>query len=948
MALYACTTSRWGVACLALGLVTSVGAEEAGLVVYDSVGKGEFQFGGVIAARSEANIEGWLLPAPRANPGMLEMFRRRDRQPAPDLVPWAGEFVGKYLISAIQALRMSDDRRLEYAVRDTVHQLLSLQDEDGYLGPWPKEERLLGHWDLWGHYHIMLALLMWHERTGDPAALAASRRMADLVCDVYLDTGRRVLDAGAPEMNMAIIHSLGWLYRLTAEPRYLRMMRHIEADFGGAGDYFRMGLEGVEFYRTPRPRWESLHDIQGLVELYRITGDERYRQSFVNTWRSIAHRDIHPSGAFSTGEQAIGNPYGDGAIETCCTIAWVALSEDMLRLTGDPEVAEYLDLAFWNAILGAQHPTGRWWTYDTPMNGSRAASAHQIVFQARPGTPELNCCSVNGPRGLGMMTEWAIMVAQDEVVVNTYAPVRAALSLPGNRAVSLTVDSDYPVGGAVRITVDSDGSPLTLALRIPTWTVHPQVEVNGTPVDAEPGQYCRISRAWAALDTVDLTLDMNWRVWPGELGRSGTAAVYRGPLLMAFDAHYNEIDVPNLPPLDLDALAPEPAALDSSPLGPLTAYRLTATDGTAVTLVDYASAGAYGTPYAAWLPALHGSPAPFHLVRPLPGSTVPSAPVRFEWVGYPRAKGNTLYRIEVARDEAFTDLVASADGIAGPRVTLTDGLSAGGVYYWRVVASNEASDRVNEGGPWAFRVDPSLPPDPDAAVQELAVGPKGLLVGSDLAGSAAPDYGTLVEVRDVAPCQGPDGTATGALRFNGETSMVTYAVPSWPEENYSLSLWVRPGDCSEDRLHQIFSAWVRPMDDPLRVYLRQGTLAAGWEAYGQGAATPPIELAVGAWVHVAAVKEGGELILYVDGEEVGRTQAPPWVQSLATGFAIGGNPRYTGGNEHFRGDLARLAFYARALGPDEVTQAASLEGMLPTLSPPMGRAPSSSGLPSSE
>jgi hypothetical protein len=67
-----------------------------------------FKFGGVIGERVEANIDNWLLRAPVANPGMLEMFRARDRQPAPSLVPWAGEFAGKYLISCVQALRMSD------------------------------------------------------------------------------------------------------------------------------------------------------------------------------------------------------------------------------------------------------------------------------------------------------------------------------------------------------------------------------------------------------------------------------------------------------------------------------------------------------------------------------------------------------------------------------------------------------------------------------------------------------------------------------------------------------------------------------------------------------------------------------------------------------------------------------------------------------------------------
>ena len=70
--------------------------------------------------------------------------------------------------------------------------LISLQAEDGYLGPWPKDSRLMGMaanaykkqqtWDAWGHYHAMLGLLLWHEETGDRAALACVVQIADLFC----------------------------------------------------------------------------------------------------------------------------------------------------------------------------------------------------------------------------------------------------------------------------------------------------------------------------------------------------------------------------------------------------------------------------------------------------------------------------------------------------------------------------------------------------------------------------------------------------------------------------------------------------------------------------------------------------------------------------------------------------------------------------------------------
>jgi DUF1680 family protein len=124
----------------------------------------------------------------------------------------------------------------------------------------------------------MLGLMMWYEHTGDKQAAVAVHRIADLVCNTCLDTGFRVINAGSEEMNMGIIHSMAQLYRKTGNPRYLRMVEEVLKDFEKAGDYYRTGLAGKEYFRTPRPRWESLHSLEGLVELYRITGDPSYRQ----------------------------------------------------------------------------------------------------------------------------------------------------------------------------------------------------------------------------------------------------------------------------------------------------------------------------------------------------------------------------------------------------------------------------------------------------------------------------------------------------------------------------------------------------------------------------------------------------------------------------------------------------------------------------------------------
>lgn len=601
----------------AVASACSLSAADKGALLFQSLPLARYHFEGLVGERIDANVNQWIIPAPVANPGMIQMFHLRDRQPAPKLVPWAGEFAGKYLISAIQAVRMRDRQDLRERVARVVQDLIASQASDGYLGPFPEAIRLKTNWDLWGHYHCMLGLLMWHEETGDDAALQACRRAADLMCATFLGGAMRVADAGSPEMNMAVIHGLGRLYRAARDPRYLQLMHEIEKDWESAGDYLRTALAGVEFYKTPKPRWESLHDLQGLLELFRITGDERYARAFAHHWRSILRHDRRNTGGFSSGEQATGNPYAPTAIETCCTTAWIALSIDMLQLTGEAAVADELELSTFNAGLGAQHPSGRWWTYDTPMDGVREASAHSIVFQARAGAPELNCCSVNGPRCLGALSEWAVMKTPDGLALNYYGPGGFQGKLSDHTPVALEIDSDYPISGRVLIRVEPLVSRrFTLRLRIPAWSQNSSVRVNNIPVrNIEPGRYIELQRQWRGGDRIALDLDLPLRAVAGAREAAGRVSLYRGPLLLAYDQQINSFDEDDLPKLELNRLSEakeiyrRPAADNGQPLKPWFVIEVPAENRRSVRLCDFASAGASGARYRSWLPAVDPPPS---------------------------------------------------------------------------------------------------------------------------------------------------------------------------------------------------------------------------------------------------------------------------------------------------------------------------------------------------
>ncbi len=918
-------------------------AEEVGALVMDRAHDAEFRFGGPMGERVDANVREWLLVAPEANPGMLEMFRLRDTKPTPDLVPWAGEFVGKYLMSAIQACRMTDDPALRPYVESVIDELLTLQADDGYLGPFPKEERLLGHWDLWGHYHILLALLMWHEDTGDERVLDCARRIADLICDTYLDAERRPIDAGSHEMNLSVIHALTWLHRVSGEERYRRMADVIVEDWESAGDYYRTGVAGVDFHLTPRPRWESLGSLQGLLELHRVTGDATYRDAMLQHWRSIRDHDRHPSGAYSTREQSVGNPYSEGAIETCCTTAWMALTVDALRATGDPRIADELELSTWNSMLGSQHPSGRWWTYDTPMNGVRKASAHDIVFQARHGAPELNCCSVNAPRGLGMLSEWAVMLDGDGPVVNYYGPMAADFALRDGTKVSLAQETSFPADGDVALTLRLDEpTRFALRLRIPAWSGTTTVRVNGEEIEqasgggalrgyevvnaVAPGTYLRLEREWKDGDAIEVTLDLSIRVLSGALARDGNACVYAGPLLLALDQKRNPdldlTDDQSLPRLDVTGPRPEPIPVDDAErFAPLALYRA-ATEGSDLTLCDFASAGAYGTRYRAWIPARNTGPAGFTLRRPRANERIPEGPCVFEWDAWKgSAAADARYHLQVARDAAFRFLVADAPGLDSGRYILEESLKEGEIH-WRVIAENSNGKLLNTGGARKAIVDPTLPPASAEWLEALRPGADALLLASPLDGDGEPTRGTLESAAGVEPAADRDGREGGAVALSGEGSMLVYALPFFPEDDYTFLARARPEGLPTDRLQQIVSCWTAGMDDPLRVCFSGDALFGRIEAGGTFG-TEGVPAANGEWIHVAVVKEGPELRLFVNGARV-RVCAAPWSLSSSTRkLAIGGNPAYTGANECFRGRVDDLFFYARALTDDEIAQAYS-------------------------
>ena len=194
-----------------------------------------------------------------------------------------------------------------------------------------------------------------------------------------------------------------------------------------------------------------------------------------------------------------------------------------------------------------------------------------------------------------------------------------------------------------------------------------------------------------------------------------------------------------------------------------------------------------------------------------------------------------------------------------------------------------------------------------------------MLTEAPLRGDVTPTYGKLVETKGWQAAAGPEGVADRSIAPDGKAGMVKYAISRFPEEEFSVAVWVSITELPERRMGQIFSAWAGGQDDPLRLTVENGKLNARIESRCGSCQTPAVSIEPGKWHHVAAVKQDCRLTLYVNGRRAGGTTlAPVMTTSVARNFALGGNPNYTAQSEYLAAKMADLRFFGRVLSAEEL------------------------------
>lgn len=482
---------------------------------------------------------------------LVEPFRSRTESHR-----WQSEFWGKWIQGAIASYRYTRDAELYEIIKQGAEGLMATQTPDGYIGNYAPEYQLQ-QWDVWGRKYSTLGLLAWYDLSGDKRALKAARGVIDhLMTQVGPQATAIAMTGNYFGMaSCSILEPVVYLYQRTNDKRYLEFANYIAEQLNAPeGPQLLDRADKPVARRFPHPEvwwsrenghkaYEMMSCYEGLLEMYKLTGEKKYLEAVEKTVETIIEQEINIAGSGSAFECWYGGKERQTqptyhTMETCVTFTWMQLCNRLLQVTHNPQLADKLEQTMYNALMASLRADGGQISKYSPLEGMRSPGESQCEMN-------INCCNANGPRAFALIPQAMYHLqsqeAGDIVYVNLYAPSETTLALSGKKApkVTFTQKTDYPVGGRIEIEVTPEkAATFMLSLRIPMWSALDRVKatVNGEELKVDAYGWLPITREWKAGDKITLELDMRGRV----VEQNNYQAIVRGPVTLARDSRFGD------------------------------------------------------------------------------------------------------------------------------------------------------------------------------------------------------------------------------------------------------------------------------------------------------------------------------------------------------------------------------------------------------------------------
>lgn len=487
-----------------------------------------------------------------------------------------GDFY-KWMEACVYIYAINKDEKILAELDEIIDVIGKAQEDDGYLhthvqinksGRW----RVITDHELYNSGHLIQGALIHYRVTGKTNWLDLAIKHADYLYTVFEPREERLCRFGFnPSQIMALVE----LYRTTENKKYLQLadifvsMRgtasmdlHETVPYWFTGDQIQNKTPLREEVQAVGHAVTGMYLWSGAADVYAETGDKEIIEALDRIWDSATNRKMYVTGALGQchhGAYDDKNMIHEGFIddylmpnstaynETCANISNAMFNWRLLGIKGESKYADVMETVLYNSAMVGISEDGKHYFYANPLrfnHGQREYSDHCDCTESPDREPyiECFCCPPNLVRTIAKVSGWAYSLSDNGVAVNIFGGNKLDTQLLDGSIIKLTQRTNYPWEGSVSITIDEcKKEAFEVLLRIPAWADSAKVAINGKDagVDVKPGEFVKLSREWAAGDTISLELPMSIDLIEGhpriEEVRN-QVAIKRGPVVYAVES----------------------------------------------------------------------------------------------------------------------------------------------------------------------------------------------------------------------------------------------------------------------------------------------------------------------------------------------------------------------------------------------------------------------------
>jgi len=549
----------------ALGLFCSPAIARSG-VFYESglrlLEAGEVKPAGWIKQQLKRDLErGITGHYDRINPTVAhDLFVAADRKSSPIGIPvitatrrpawWSGEHEGYWKDAVTRTAFLTGDEDYMARARGWMESIASHQGGDGYIGIYRPGNRFNHrgeNGELWTQSRIMVAMLAFHEFTGDAGVFHSVVKAVDLAMSKYgpgrgyfRNSNSRLFNGGMSH-GLAFVDVLEWLYRKTGGDDYRLFAEFLYRDFS---EHCVCNNDMALSKLLDRDKKFYLHGPHVAEHfmipffLARTTGKEEYRRAADNAIHKLRYH-LTPGGALVSYENVNGVRGSADALYEYCSITELAISLiRVMQFTGSIEAADMVERMTMNAGQGARLAVLEACSYLTSDNRD---TINRRGYLGREGYSASHsaaaCCTLNAGRLMPHYVSgmWMRMKDPEGLAAMLYGPCQLETAVRGVK-VKIKEDTDYPHSDRIVFSIDPD-SPLafSLFLRRPGFGGDVKTEAPGCQV-RKGVDFIELRKKWNKGDKVTLVMEPEVetvRDPAGGLLEREEFYVQRGPLLYA-------------------------------------------------------------------------------------------------------------------------------------------------------------------------------------------------------------------------------------------------------------------------------------------------------------------------------------------------------------------------------------------------------------------------------